>query len=367
MQVARGRAILLIKQPMQRIVVKIGSRVLCDENGALNHAVLEQLAGQMAALNEAGTEVLLVSSGAVAAGQAVAGKGASISDPVTRRQVLAAAGQVRLVQTWQSLFAGHGLNVAQVLASKSDFQTRSHYLNMRNCIEGILEAGMIPVINENDTVSVTELMFTDNDELAGLISGMVNADVLYLLSSVAGVLDAGGEVINRWDGQHHDAEALVSSGANALGRGGMHSKISTAKKVSALGTRVVIADGRAPGVLHQDGKARQTGTLFPAEAGSTPAKRWLASADDHATGTAIVNQGAADALRDDTRLASLLPVGITRLEGQFQRGDVIRIAGPDGRIIGCGRAQYDHDEALRNLGKQGGKPLVHYDYLYLVR
>lgn len=346
-----------------RIVVKIGSRVLCDPSGALNEAVLGGLATQMSGLRKDGNEVLLVSSGAVAAGQGLVRKQDFASDPVKRRQVLAAAGQVRLMQTWQALFANDDLTIAQVLASKSDFQTRSHYLNMRQCIEGILEAGMIPVINENDTVSVTELMFTDNDELAGLIAGMVNADLLYLLSSVAGVLDENGSVISQWDDQRHDTEALVSAGANTLGRGGMHSKISTARKVSALGTQVVIADGASPGVLLPDEHA---GTLFRAEAGSTPARRWLASADDHATGTVVINQGAADALKDESRLASLLPVGVVELEGQFQRGDVIRIIGPSGAMIGCGRAQYDHTDARQVIGVKGEKPLIHYDYLYLV-
>ncbi|MBT8061311.1 MAG: glutamate 5-kinase [Gammaproteobacteria bacterium] len=350
-----------------RIVVKIGSKVLCDPSGALNKAVLGSLAEQAADLEKSGSEVLLVSSGAVAAGQGLVNEHSCPGDPVKRRQVLAAAGQVRLMQTWQSLFAGHGLTIAQVLASKSDFQTRSHYLNMRQCIEGILEANMIPVINENDTVSVTELMFTDNDELAGLIASMVNADLLYLLSSVPGVLDDRGEVISQWDEHRHDAEALVNAGANALGRGGMHSKISTARKISALGTRVIIADGRAPGVLQPGEAETHPGTLFRAAAGATPAKRWLASADDHATGAVLVNQGAADALQDDSRLTSLLPVGIVKLEGQFQRGDVIRIIDPSGNMIGCGRAQYDHAEAQQVVGVKGEKPVIHYDYLYLVR
>ena len=175
-----------------RIVVKIGSQVLCDPRGELNLAVLAQLAGQIAGLAADGWQVLVVSSGAVAAGHGVAGEAIHrVSDPVARKQVLAATGQVRLMENYRALFHAHGLTVAQVLTSKSDFQTRRHYLNMRGCIDGLLAAGIIPVINENDVVSITELMFTDNDELAGLLAGMVNADLLCLLSTVDGVFEQG--------------------------------------------------------------------------------------------------------------------------------------------------------------------------------
>ena len=157
---------------MKRIVVKIGSQVLCNHQGLLNQELLASLVRQVATLRKDDWQVLIVSSGAVAAGKgALESENFRSNDPVTRRQVLAASGQVRLMQTYHQNFEEHGFQVAQVLASKSDFQTRSHYLNMRNCLEGILDAGIIPVVNENDVVSITELMFTDNDELAGLLAG----------------------------------------------------------------------------------------------------------------------------------------------------------------------------------------------------
>jgi glutamate 5-kinase len=259
---------------LKRIVVKTGSRVLCRQNGELDLQVLENLVGQMADLHKDGCQLVLVSSGAVAAGSGIAGMhNISSSDPVTRRQVLAAAGQVRLMQTYQQLFGKHGLTIAQVLASKSDFQTRNHYLNMRNCIEGILSAGMVPVVNENDVVSVTELMFTDNDELAGLLASMVNADLLAILSTVKGVIDqgteaAGQQVIETWDDEKHQIEDIVSSGASRFGRGGMHSKLSVARKTAALGTRVVIANGRAEDILQHIVTGQAAGTCFPASGGS---------------------------------------------------------------------------------------------------
>jgi glutamate 5-kinase len=219
------------------------------------------------------------------------------------------------MQTWQRLLDTHGLTIAQVLATKSDFQTRHHYLNMRNCLEGILSAGIIPVVNENDVVSVTELMFTDNDELAGLLAGMVNADLLVMLSTVSGVF-SGDQVIDRWDDSIHQADDIVGRGTSRLGRGGMHSKIDVARRTARLGTGVVIADGCDGKVLQRIINGEIVGTRFAPGTGSSPAKRWLASADGHAAGSVHVNQGAAEALIDPHRLTSLLLVGVENLEGR---------------------------------------------------
>ena len=355
----------------QRIVVKIGSQVLCDAAGALNREVMAGLVGQVGRLAREGHQLLLVSSGAVAAGSGVAGSRLErVTDPVARRQVLAATGQVRLMETYRALFEQQGLAVAQVLTSKSDFQTRRHYLNMRGCIEALLAAAIVPVVNENDVVSITELMFTDNDELAGLLAGMVNADLLCLLSTVPGVFDGdpddpATQCIETWDADRHQLEDIVQRGTSALGRGGMHSKLAIALKAARLGTEVVIADGRDPDILFKVVERQIAGTRFPALGEASPAKRWLASADGHATGSVTVNAGAEAALLDRSRLASLLPVGVEAVEGKFSIGDVIRIRGADGRVLGCGRARYDHEEAQRLMGQRGQKPLIHYDYLFL--
>jgi len=355
----------------KRIVVKIGSQVLCDPQGALNRPVLSNLVGQFATLVADGWQVLLVSSGAVAAGSGLADEHLQrISDPVARKQVMAANGQVRLMQTYRELFEQKGLPVAQVLATKSDFQTRRHYLNMRGCVEALLTAGIVPVINENDVVSVTELMFTDNDELAGLLAGMVNAELLCLLSTVPGVYDGdpddeATQCIPSWNDDLYQVEDVVLRGTSALGRGGMHNKLAIARKTAKLGTEVVIADGSDPQIMSKILGEERSGTRFPVIADVSPAKRWLASADDHATGSVTVNKGAEDALLDSNRLASLLPVGIEAIDGHFDRGDVILILGASGRVLGCGQARYGHAEAISLMGQRGQKPLVHYDYLYL--
>jgi len=355
----------------KRIVVKIGSQVLCDPDGTLNRAVLSGLVGQLANLQAGGWQVLLVSSGAVAAGSGLQSRLQRVSDPVARKQVMAATGQVRLMETYRELFEQKGLTAAQVLATKSDFQTRRHYLNMRGCIEALLAVGIVPVINENDVVSVTELMFTDNDELAGLLAGMVNAELLCLLSTVPGVYDgdpddAKTRCIKHWDDDRHQPEDIVSRGTSALGRGGIHSKLSVARKAASLGTEVVIADGTDPQIMNKILGKQQAGTRFPVIGDASPAKRWLASADDHATGSVTINKGAEDALLDQNRLASLLPVGMEAVTGYFDRGDVIQILNASGELIGCGRAGYGHEEASRLIGQRGQKPMVHYDYLYLV-
>ena len=355
----------------KRIVIKIGSQVLCDPQGALNRQVLSNLVGQFSSLVAEGWQVLLVSSGAVAAGSGLADEHLQrIPDPVARKQVMAANGQVHLMQTYRELFEQQGLPVAQVLATKSDFQTRRHYLNMRGCIEALLTAGIVPVINENDVVSVTELMFTDNDELAGLLAGMVNAELLCLLSTVPGVYDGDPEdektqCIPCWDDDLYQVEDVVLRGTSALGRGGMHNKLAIARKTARLGTRVVIADGTDPQIMDKILGEHKAGTHFPVIGDASPAKKWLASADDHATGSVTVNQGAEDALLDRNRLASLLPVGIEAVDGHFDRGDVIQILSPSGRVLGCGQAKYGHEEATKLIGQRGQKPLVHYDYLYL--
>ena len=241
---------------------------------------------------------------------------------------------------------------------------------MRGCIEALLTAGIVPIVNENDVVAVTELMFTDNDELAGLLAGMVKAELLCLLSTVPGVYDGDPEdaatrIISCWDENRYHVDNIVSSATSALGRGGMHNKLTIARKVAHLGTEVVIADGTEPLIMSKILDDFKAGTRFPVIAAVSSTKRWLASADDHATGSVTINKGAEDALLDKNQLASLLPVGIEDVKGHFDPGDVIRILSSSGKILGCGRARYGNEDASSLMGQRGQKPLIHYDYLYL--
>jgi glutamate 5-kinase len=351
----------------KRIVVKLGSQALCAPDGALAPDVLQSLADQVAALRNHGWQVLLVSSGAVASGRGLAEQATRcLTNPVTIKQVLAAVGQVHLVAAWQRAFQAHDLITAQVLLSKADFQSREHYLDTRACLGAALAAGFVPIINENDVVAATDFMFSDNDELAGLLAGMMGAEVLALLSSVEGVLNPqSGQLIETWDDKLHTINEVVQSGGSKLGRGGMHSKLAEARKSAALGTRVVIANGRADNVLRHIVSGDRIGTHFPPSPQVAPAKRWLAVMDDHAQGVVTVNDGARDALMDNDHLASLLPVGIERVEGDFERGDVIQVRDLKGKLLGCGRADYDDKRARALLGQRDQKPLIHYDYLYI--
>ena len=178
--------------------------------------------------------------------------------------------------------------------------------------------------------------------------------------------DPGTQCIERWDDERYQINDIVSRGTSALGRGGMHNKLAVARKVAKLGTEVVIADGTDPVIMRRILSDEGVGTRFPVMGDASPAKRWLAIADAHATGSVTVNSGAEKVLLDTNHLASLLPVGIEAIDGQFNQGDVIQILNPAGKVLGCGKARYDHDEAKKLKGQRGQKPLIHYDYLYLM-
>ncbi len=351
------------------LIIKLGSAVARNAEGLLDESSLTAIADQVAGLVAQGQPVVLVSSGAVAVG--LAGAPAPVlaeRHPVKRRQLLAAIGQPRLMTFYQQAFAGHQLTAAQVLATRQDFASRRHYLNMRSCLISALSHGVVPVVNENDVVSVTELMFTDNDELAGLLASMLSARQLILLTNVDGVFDGppgdpDSALIRRWQGQSFQADP--ASNTSEFGRGGIASKIRSAKKLASLGTEVWIAQGRRSAVISDIARGQGYGTCFPANPNPAPQpRRWVAGAPA-GVARVVVNAGAAAALRAPERLASLLPVGIVALQGNFERGDIITIVDERQHPIGYGRAQYSSETAAQRVAKQRQKPLIHYDYLFV--
>ena len=356
-------------KPIAPIIIKLGSAVARDPSGLLDKASLTAIASQIADLANAGQPVVLVSSGAVAVGMGNAPESVlKERHPVQRRQLLAAIGQTALMTFYQQAFERHQLTAAQVLATRQDFASRRHYLNMRGCLLSALDHRIVPVVNENDVVSVTELMFTDNDELAALLASMLGARQLILLTDVDGVFDGppsapDSQLIDRWTGQSFSPD--TGSNTSEFGRGGIASKIRSARKLANLGTEVWIAQGRRPGVISDIAAGRGYGTCFPAQTKQpTQPKRWLASAP--AGGASVTgNSGAAAALLSPNRLASLLPVGIVAISGQFSRGDIIAIVDETSGPIGYGRAQYGVEIARKRIGQQQQKPLIHYDYLYI--
>jgi glutamate 5-kinase len=352
------------------VTIKVGSNVLTQSNGMLDYKRIEHLTAQIACLHKRGTRIILVSSGAVAAGRSMVSD-TSIKDPVSQRQLLSSVGQVRLVHIYSELFEKYQLTCAQVLVTKQDFSTREHYLNMKNCLSVLLDKGIVPIINENDAVSVTALMFTDNDELAGLISSMMSTDALFILSNVDGVFsgipgEAGAELIPLIKEGQDDLSAYISTTKSDFGRGGMLTKCRVAQKTAASGIVVHIANGTRDDVIYDLVHEPQSvnHTIFEANSPRPAIKKWIAYSGGFAKAEVDVNQGARTALTGP-KATSLLLAGVVALRGEFKKGDLLRIKDDKGQLIGIGRAQYERSIAERHLNDDRYRPLVHYDYLFI--
>ncbi len=355
---------------MSRIVVKVGSNVLTRSDGKPNVTNMSALVDQIATLRRLGHEVVLVSSGAVACGRGAVAPVREL-DAVASRQLFSSVGQIRLINLYNQLFGAYGIVVGQVLTQKENFASRTSYLNQRACMLTMIENGVIPVVNENDTASLTELMFTDNDELSGLIATMTDADTLVILSNVDGIYtgapsDPGARLIERVE-PGKDVSEYVVAAKSGFGRGGMGTKCGIASKVASEGVAVLIARGDRPGVLVDliERPAEVPHTLFvPSAAPLSNIKRWIAHSGSFAKGVVCVNARAAEALLSD-RAVSLLPVGVTSVEGEWEEGDIVTILGPDGSNLGMGRAAMGCQEAKASIGRHGQRPVIHYDYLYI--
>jgi glutamate 5-kinase len=361
-----------MSQLYSKIVVKVGSNVLTREDGRLNITRMAHIVDQISTLTKEGVQVILVTSGAVAAGRAEVEPLRKL-DPVSSRQLWSAVGQVKLINRYADLFREYGLTCAQVLTTKENFSDRLHYLNMRNCMATLLENGVVPVVNENDTISVTELMFTDNDELSGLITSMMDMEALIILSNVDGVYTGSPELQDSElirtvkFGELIDENAISTKKSN-FGRGGMLTKYNIAAKLAGQGISVHIANGTKShtltNILTDSPKAVHTHFL-PAKKKSTGVRKWLAHSDDFARGEVYINEGARQALLSD-KAVSLLMIGITRVEGFFKEGDIVRVKDEKGELIGLGKTGYSSEETLTEKGGKKAKPFIHYDYLYLI-
>lgn len=355
--------------PYKKIVVKVGSNVITQADGWPDERRIQHLVEQLAQLKNAGIEVILVSSGAVAAGRSLI-KISEKQDAVATRQLLAAIGQVKLINTYAGFFGKHQIKCAQVLVTKEDFRDRAHYLNMKNCMQILLQNDVIPVVNENDVVSVTELMFTDNDELAGLIASMMNADALLILSNVNGIYDGDpklptSKIIEKVTGTIPGLSSFVSVGKSQFGRGGMITKSNIAQKVAKLGINVHITNGKTDHILTDLLANKVAHTHFLAEKNKSGQKKWIAHSETSATGAVQLNDGAKQVLTSG-KATSLLPVGIIAIKADFLKGDLIKIFDESEKLIGLGIAKYGSDKARERIGQKNQKPLVHYDYFYAV-
>lgn len=363
-------------ESLRRITVKIGSNVLTRPDGTLDFTRMSALVDQVAALRHAGIEVVVVSSGAVASGRGELHGRVDVAgmDSVSSRQLFSAVGQAKLINRYVELFRDHGIVCGQVLATKENLSTRRHYLNQQHCMEVMLRAGVVPVVNENDTVSVTELMFTDNDELSGLVATMVNSDALVILSNIDGIYtgdpaDPASRLIATIE-PGTDVSDCISTSRSPQGRGGMATKHRIARKVAAEGIAVVIANGKRDNILPR--------LLLPVAAAADPApctrfvpagerpsslRKWIAHSDTFAKGSVRVDAGAARALQAGG--ASLLAVGVTAAEGDFERDDIVSVVAPDGSVVAWGRTAYGAPELAAAMGRPGLSPVIHADYLYI--
>lgn len=332
----------------RRLVVKVGSQLLTNDAGELDMRHVRAIADQIATLIARGYDVTLVSSGAIAVGRHTLGLDKRPKD-VGVLQAVAAVGQTGLMDRWSAAFAKHGLAVAQMLVTRGDFEDRNRYLNIRNCITELHALRAVPVINENDTVSVDEIRLGDNDVLAALVTNAVAADVLVLLSSVDGVHDSAGNVVEMID-DADGAQSLVQKQQTSLGTGGMGTKLAAAKMVTDAGELAVITGGRVKDVLLRLTAGEKVGTVFvPADKKLEPRRRWIGQAGK-AVGEITIDDGAARAVTQ--RGKSLLATGITAVTGSFKKGDIIIVRDPTGAEIARGLTNYAADETRTIMGKR---------------
>ncbi|MBE0493298.1 MAG: glutamate 5-kinase [Thiomicrospira sp.] len=364
----------------KRWVIKLGSALLTNDGSGLNQAELAKWVAQMVQLREQGVEIIIVSSGAVAEGMKRLGW-LSRPSALHELQAAAAVGQMGLVQAYESEFAKSGLHTAQILMTHDDLSNRARYLNARNTIQTLVAHGVIPIINENDTVVTDEIRFGDNDTLAALTANLIGADVLVILTDQQGLYDANprenpqAKLIEQAQVSRKDIEAMASSEGGALGRGGMFTKVMAAKRAARSGTATLIASGREPNVLPRLFAAENLGTLLVPDLEPMRArKQWLAG-HLQARGYLTLDAGAVKVVMQQGR--SLLPVGVTQVDGQFKRGELVICQDEAGKEIARGLINYDHNEArkiLRQsshkivelLGYAGDESMIHRDNLVLV-
>ena len=348
-----------------RIVVKLGTGVLTDSRKQPDLAQMEQLVAQIAAQRQAGREIVLVTSGAVGAGMGALGYELRPAN-LAERQACAAVGQSRLMATYEKLFSKFGLIVGQVLLTHEDLEHHERHLNARNTLVTLLGRGVVPIINENDAVSITELKFGDNDKLSALVAALLPADLLVILTTVDGVIQNFGKpnakllsVIEQIDSAIED---MAGGTTSATAVGGMKSKIEAAKIVVRSGVPLVIASGQKQDALARIVAGEDEGTLFVAQPTKLQGrKRWIAFFH-HPKGALFVDDGAKVALREKGK--SLLPPGVARCEGNFSSGDVLRICDLDGMEFARGIARFDSEAVrARNLPKE---ELVHRDDLVIL-
>jgi glutamate 5-kinase len=331
----------------RRIIVKIGSALLTGGGRGLDLQAIAQWVAQIAAVRQGGAEVVLVSSGSVAEGMSRLGWKVR-PHALHELQAAASVGQMGLVQTYESLFQKHGLHTAQILLTHDDLSNRQRYLNARGTLLTLLGLGVVPVINENDTVATEEIRFGDNDTLGALVANLLDADLLVILTDQNGLyerdptLDPAAKLVSQASIDDPALSEMVGESRSGLGRGGMITKLRAARLASRSGAATVIACGREPDVLRRVVAGEALGTfLVPDESPLQARKRWLAG-QLRPKGRLSLDGGAAKVLRESGK--SLLPIGVTAVEGEFSRGDLVACVDEDGREVARGLVNYGAEE-----------------------
>jgi glutamate 5-kinase len=353
---------------VRRLVVKIGSSSLAAHGGGLDDQQVQRLVAELSRAHRKGVACVLVSSGAIAAGIAPLGLTRKPTD-IPTLQAAASVGQGALMHAYQRAFARRKIKVGQVLLTQDDFVRRKGYVNANAALSRLLALGVVPIVNENDTVAVDEIRFGDNDRLAALVSNLVHADLLVILSDVDGVY-AGDPSHKRLLERIDDLSTLTGLRAKAgstIGSGGMASKIEAAKIASSSGVAVVIANARREGVISAALAGEPVGTYVPARRGRGQSRKlWIAFAQSP-RGTILIDAGAKKAVVEGGR--SLLPAGVTGHRGRFALGDAVEVAGPDGVVFAKGLVNYGSDEIDDVRGRSirdGGREIIHRDSLVIL-
>lgn len=364
----------------QRWIVKIGSALLTNDGRGLDVEAIGGWVAQIAELRQRGVEVLLVSSGAVAEGMCRLGW-SSRPHALYELQAAAAVGQMGLVQAYESRFQQFGLHTAQILLTHDDLSNRQRYLNARSTLRALLKLGVIPVVNENDTVAYEEICLGDNDTLAAMVANLVEANLLVILTDQQGMYerdprqDPAATLLTEVRAGDPELEKMAGGGGGLLGRGGMLTKVRAAARAARSGTATLVVSGRLPEVLQRIARGDSVGTLFrPGQGVVAARKQWLAS-QLQVRGTLVLDEGAVRVLRESGR--SLLPVGVTEVRGEFGRGELVSCVAPDGQEIARGLVNYDAEESRRIqrqpsdriealLGYVDEPELIHRDNLVLL-
>ncbi len=353
------------------IIIKVGTQSILSQTGMIRDGVLPSIVKQIAELQKTGAHLVLVSSGAVGSGRRVSRElfGREYGNSIAEKQLLASLGQHELLHTYSTLFKKYDILSAQLLLTKQDFHTRQHYLNIARLLREVLDhKNIIPIINENDSVAIEELMFTDNDELAGLIAAQLGADKLIILTSVKGVYDGHPDdpnskiipIINPEE-KHHQVSAIKT----AHGRGGMVSKLSTAQKMSTLGICTHIAHIDEPDVIVRIANGEPLGTTILPVKKKSSKKRWIAFSCSKNNGRIQINPCLEQIIERKEKITSILPVGIEKCTGEFEKGDLVDIIGQNGNKIGVGIAKYGSNKLHPLLGLKNKPVFIHYDHLYI--